>query len=252
MRPLSRWIPLTLDVPMRPLLILKTGQTLPSLRTQGEDFEDWIRHGLDGAATLTVDVTAGQPLPELSSCSGIVVTGSPAMVTDQAEWSERSADYLRAALACSLPVLGICYGHQLLAHALGGVVGYHPQGREIGTVDIRLNAAHGGDALFAGLPARFPAHATHSQSVLQLPPGAVLLASSEHDAHHAFRVGELAWGVQFHPEFDARIMRTYIQERQQDLRREGLDVEALLGQVRPTPEATRLLRDFARLARQGV
>ena len=233
---------------MAPLLILKTGQTLAPLRAQGEDFEDWIRRGLGCRDVIVVDVAAGEALPPLASCRGIVVTGSPAMVTDRAPWSEHSADYLREAVERSVPVLGICYGHQLLAHALGGTVDYHPQGREIGTVDVRQTGAVPDDPLFARLPLSFPAHATHSQSVMTLPAGAVLLASSAHDAHHAFRVGDCAWGVQFHPEFDARVMASYIRERQDDLRAEGLNVEAILGRVRNTPEATGMLRDFAVLA----
>ncbi|MEZ4555438.1 MAG: gamma-glutamyl-gamma-aminobutyrate hydrolase family protein [Caldilineaceae bacterium] len=51
------------------------------------------------------------------------MTGSHSMVTDRAAWSERSADWLRAVVAAEWPVLGICFGHQLLAHAWGGVVG---------------------------------------------------------------------------------------------------------------------------------
>lgn len=232
---------------MSPLLILKTGQTLAPLRAQGEDFEDWIRRDLGCSDVTVIDVAVGERLPPLASWRGIVVTGSPAMVTERAPWSECSADYLREAVERAVPVLGICYGHQLLAHALGGTVDYHPKGREIGTVDVWQTGVASDDPLFARLPVTFPAHATHSQSVMTLPAGAVLLASNAHDAHHAFRVGENAWGVQFHPEFDARVMAAYILERQDDLRAEGLNVEAILGQVRNTPEATGILRDFARL-----
>src|SRR5690606_28142940 len=138
--------------------------------------------------------------------------------------------------AADLPVLGICYGHQLLAYACGGRVDYHPAGREIGTVDVSLTQSSRTDPLLADLPMDFPAHATHSQSVLELPANAVHLARSAHDNHHAFRVGTAAWGLQFHPEFDAAIMKTYIEERAGDLREEGLDVDRLLQQVKETPE----------------
>lgn len=235
---------------MKPLLIIKTGQTLACLKAQGEDFEDWIIAGLGLPASVVVvaDVVAGAVLPDPLQLAGIVVTGSPAMVTEHAPWSERSARYLREAVHAELPVLGICYGHQLLAHAMGGEVAYHPRGREIGTVAVSVTAAVLEDPLFAKLPPHFPAHASHSQSVLRLPEQAVLLASSAHDEHHGFRIGAKAWGVQFHPEFDARIMQGYVQARQEDLRAEGFDIEDVLRQIKPTPEATRLLRDFARLA----
>jgi len=234
---------------MKPLLIVKTGQTLPALRSNGEDFEDWIIRGMaiDVGRVLLVSAYADELLPELDDIAGMIVTGSPAMVTDQAQWSERCAGYIGDAVKRSVPVLGICYGHQLLAHACGGAVGYHPQGREIGTVAIENTAAAQRDSLFGAMPSRFLGHTTHSQSVLRLPEGAVLLASSAHDVHQAFRLGENAWGVQFHPEFDAEIMRGYVGERRAILLAEGYDIDRLIAGVFETPEATHLLREFALL-----
>ena len=233
----------------RPLLIMKTGKTLLSLRADGEDFEHWIIRGMQllASSTATVAVHEGEPLPALTDIAGIVVTGSPAMLTDGAAWNEVAAAYLQDAVRHALPVLGICYGHQLLAHAFGGCVDYHPAGREIGTVPITLHGDAWNDPLLAGVPEGFVAHATHSQSVLTLPTKATLLASSPHDPHHCFRIGERAWGVQFHPEFTAAVMRTYVLERQEALETEGLNADALLAEVEETPHATQILRNFARI-----
>lgn len=230
-------------------MIMKTGETLEPLRAGGEDFEDWMRAGLglDAEAAPALSVHLGQPLPEASTLAGVVITGSPAMLTDGAAWNLVAADWVRDAVARGLPVLGICYGHQLLAHACGGQVDYHPAGREIGTVPVTLTAAAREDVLLAALPECFHAHTSHSQAVLTLPDRAVLLAASAHDAHHAFRIGERAWGVQFHPEFTARVMRTYVQVRQEALREEGFDVDALLRDVVETPAASAILRRFAAL-----
>lgn len=82
-------------------------------------------------------------------------SGSSAMISHREAWNERTADWLRDAAACATPVLGICYGHQLLAHALGGRVGPNPHRREIGTVLLRL-ASEAGDALLALLPREKP------------------------------------------------------------------------------------------------
>ncbi len=233
----------------KPVLIMKTGETLAPLRARGEDFEDWIEAGLGltSAQLSNRHVARGQPLPGVAEVAGVVITGSPAMLTDGAPWNEVAAQWLREALACELPVLGICYGHQLLAHACGGRVDYHPQGREIGTVPVALAPSACADVLLGALPATFAAHTTHSQSVLQLPPTATLLASSVHDRHQAYRVGASAWGVQFHPEFTAEVMRTYVRERQHALQAEGFDVEALLRDVQETPAASGVLRRFAAL-----
>ncbi|MGJ8689689.1 MAG: glutamine amidotransferase [Gammaproteobacteria bacterium] len=235
---------------MKPILILKTGQTIAQLLRHGEDFEDWIVRGaqlLPGQFCVT-DAYAGAPLPALESLAGIIVTGSPAMVTELAPWSEECGRYMRQAYSQGIPMLGICYGHQLLAHACGGEAGYHPQGREIGTVDVDLFEAAKTDPLFRSLPSRFSGHTTHSQTVLSLPPEAVLLARSAHDPHQAFRLGECAWGVQFHPEFSATHMTGYIQARQDELLEEGLDLDGLLAGVINTPEATSLLQKFVQLA----
>ena len=121
-------------------LIVKAGQTLPEIRALRGDFEDWIAAGmrLSRSEVGVVDVCAGESLPDPATPSCIVVTGSSSMVTDREPWSEQTAQWLRRAVEADAPILGICYGHQLLAHALGGVVGDNPQGREVGTVEVAL------------------------------------------------------------------------------------------------------------------
>ncbi len=104
---------------------------------------------------------------------------------DRVPWSEVLAAWVAEAVPMGIPVLGVCYGHQLLAHALGGEVDYHPAGPEVGTVPVRLTPAARTDPLFARLPETFYAHATHAQSVLRLPAAAVHLAGNDYEPHHA-------------------------------------------------------------------
>lgn len=222
------------------LWILKTGSTLPALRAQQGDFEDWIEAGL-GPADRPVHViqaeaagSAGFSWPDWSHIAGIVITGSHAMVTDDLPWMQASAEWLRAALGHRIPVLGICFGHQLLAKALGGVVGPNPRGLELGTVAIQATPAAQDDPLWRGLPPAFAANVVHYQSVLQPPPGAVVLAHNAHDPVHAFRVGADCWGVQFHPEFNAQAMRGYIEH-----------LQPAPAQAAATPDAAALLARFA-------
>lgn len=234
---------------MPAFVIIKTGSTPPPIRVAHGDFEQWFQRSLPEKLTVrVVDVAAGDDPGKPSDWSGILVTGSPAMVTAREAWSERTATWLAKAVDQSVPVLGVCYGHQLLAHALGGLVGFRDDGRESGTFAVDLLPEAAEDPLFGVMPDRFPVHLTHAQSVLELPPNAVRLASSSGERHQAFRLGQHAWGVQFHPEFDTAIMSAYLRQQTQALAAEGQDCAELLARVRETPEATGLLSRFARYA----
>ncbi|MGO9310239.1 MAG: glutamine amidotransferase [Spirochaetia bacterium] len=234
-----------------PILILKMGSTLPSLKSRKGDFEDWIIAGMGvGRRNVrAVDVSGGEQLPALNGHAGIVVTGSHAMVTDREDWSECAADWLRQAVNAGSPVLGICYGHQLLAHALGGEVGNNPKGREFGTVEVALEEAGRKDDLLSCLPPRARVHVGHTQSVLRLPPGAVRLASNTWDPNQAAWFGPAAWGVQFHPEFDSEIVREYIRHYGNLLAAEGQDPEMSLRSVEEAGSGRTILRRFAELTR---
>ena len=233
-----------------PFLIVETGQPVRSMRRYG-GFPHWIRvaAGLEAGETVVANVERGDALPGREGFAGVIVSGSAAMVTDRADWSERSAEWLREAAHEGLPLLGICYGHQLLAHALGGEVAYNPAGRESGTVHIDLHPHAQDDPLFSALPLKFTAHATHVQTVARPPEGATVLARSEQDDCHAFRWRDRAWGVQFHPEFATHHMRGYVHARAEHLRSEGHCPGTIARNVTAAPQARKLLRRFVRHAR---
>jgi GMP synthase (glutamine-hydrolysing) len=236
----------------RPFLILETGQPLRTLKRHG-GFSHWIRvaAGLGAHEAVVARIERGDPLPGRAGFAGIIVSGSPAMVTDRAAWSEQAAAWLREAAHDGQWLLGICYGHQLLAHALGGQVADNPAGRESGTVRIDLHPPAAQDPLFAHLPLDFVAHTSHVQTVLRAPEGATVLARSQRDACQAFRWGERAWGVQFHPEFATHHMRGYVQARAEHLRSTGQCPVQIHREVTAAPQARTLLRRFVRHARQA-
>lgn len=233
---------------MKPVLIIRTGRAPDTISHRHGDFPRWFRLGLRLRETCfrIVDVEHGDALPDHDDCAGAVITGSASMVTERLPWSERTAGWIRNAMDSELPMLGVCYGHQLMSHALGGRVDYLPGGREMGTLRIDTHAGAAKDTLGATLPASFHAHATHEQSVLELPRGAVSLARSERDPHHLVRYGKHAVSTQFHPEFSAEVMRAYIRRKRDVLGKEGHSPDAMLAAVVPTPHATMLLRGFVR------
>ncbi|MGD9265575.1 MAG: gamma-glutamyl-gamma-aminobutyrate hydrolase family protein, partial [Lysobacterales bacterium] len=122
----------------KPILLIKTGGTIKEVRPVSGDFEDWFERDMEVENFLQVDVYRRQELPAPGTVAGIVITGSAAMVSEKEDWSEYTAAWLREAVAREVPTLGVCYGHQLLAHALGGRAGPNPQGRQIGTVEAKL------------------------------------------------------------------------------------------------------------------
>ena len=235
---------------MKPLLILQTGSTYPALQRHYGDFPDWIRQGLgDQAPATVVDAREGQPLPGAAGFSGVVITGSHHMVTDEAGWMRHLMHWLEGTLqlAEAPPLLGICFGHQILAHTLGGEVGDHPQGMEVGTVALRTTSAARGDPLLAAFCDQPWAQMMHRQSVLTAPAGVEVLASNGHGSCQAFRYGHGAWGCQFHPEFSADVTRAYLQAmRGQQL--SDQQVDDLLPSVRECPQAGAVLAHFANQA----
>lgn len=225
---------------------------MPALAHRFGDFEHWILRGMDwpAEASRVVDVAGGEKLPSAGTPSAVAITGSHAMVSERLPWSEYTARWLAGAASRGVPILGICYGHQLLAHALGGIVDNNPSGREFGTVTIRMTDQAEGDPLLGIFRPAAPVHVCHTQAVLKLPPGAKLLASSQRDPHQAFVVGNCAWGVQFHPEFSTEVVAEYIRAHEAALRSEGQDPAWLLQTLSPNALGAGLLQRFAQIVRQ--
>jgi GMP synthase (glutamine-hydrolysing) len=227
--------------------VLVTGEPVPQARARRGDFADLIRLAAPGFGTLRWephDVRARAALPDLTRAFAVIVTGSALSVTEPLPWKEQVSACLRELVRAEVPLLGICFGHQLLGHALGGHVSSNPHGREMGTVDLERHE----DDPVCGLRGRVPVNTTHVDSVVTLPPGARVLGSTPQEPHAAVRFGPSAWGVQYHPELDAEVMRYYFEARRPLLQAEGWDVEAAERAVRDAPEGARVIERFLQLA----
>jgi GMP synthase (glutamine-hydrolysing) len=190
---------------------------------------------------LEVDARSANSFDEARGAAGYLVTGSSSSVTERATWMLRTEAFLRDLVKEEAPVLGICFGHQILAQALGGEVAKNPRGREIGTVSV---ARSEDDPLFEGIGAAFLANMSHMDTVAQLPRGARVLARTDLDPVAAYALGPRARCVQFHPEFDGDVMRGYVRARAHLITREGSDPDAIHARATDTPDGARLLRNF--------
>src|SRR3989475_4238035 len=213
------------------LLVVQTGST----HLHG-DYPRWFERAL-GFEMPVVRAHAAERLgPALDRVrpQGIIVTGSPLSVIEKTHWMLQLGDDLLRAGERGTPVLGVCFGHQLLARASGGDVVQNPRGREIGTVRVQLTEAGRKDPLFAEWTdaTEIEVQATHVDAVDPLPPGATVLASNENTAAQAFRLSETVAGVQFHPELWPEAMRDLILSRRDKLAAEGRDARALANEVR--------------------
>lgn len=238
---------------MHALYIVKTGSTFPDIAKQQGDFEQWIATGLNAPQpgrtpsqeVIVLDAQSIPAYPATQHCMGVVISGSHAMVTDNAPWMQALEHWLYAVCMAGIPVLGICFGHQLLAKTLGGLVDKHPAGLEIGTVAVELQADVSHDPIWQHMPRCFDAQVVHFQSVQRLPPEACLLAANAHEPHHAFRWRNNVWGVQFHPEFSPAAMQAYIDHVVGDVdHQNAADLPTAQLRCARTPDAAQLLRQF--------
>jgi len=166
-----------------------------------------------GARLEVVRADLGQPIPaDLASADALMVLGGTMNVYQEAEhpWLADEDRALKDAVERGQPVLGVCLGGQMLAKAMGARV-HLMTSREVGLMPIELTEAGKQDQLFAGLgPA--PAFVSWHDDTFDVPEGAVRLAGSAGCANHAFRVGERAYGLQFHPEVSTAMLDSWLEK----------------------------------------
>lgn len=138
---------------------------------------------------------------------GVIISGSPGSATENDEANQNLLLLLRTCLMHRIPVLGVCYGHQMIARFLRGNVQPHPEGLQLMNTEIELTPAGRACPLFKGMRTKFKAISGHADYVPDLPPNCHRLAGSELTQVQAFKFQNLLYGVQFHPEFTEDIIK---------------------------------------------
>lgn len=209
-----------------------------------------------GLGLEVVEPWRGDALPpSLEGYQALVVMGGPQQAYDDrsAPWLRATKDLIRAAVAAKLPTFAVCLGAQLLAEATGGRVVEGAEGPELGAKLVAKRDLAAADPLFWDLPLSPVVVQWHWDVVRDLPPGATLLMSSPTYPHQAFRVGECAWGIQFHVETPPEMVARWAEHDASELLALGLDPQAVLDRTLPELDEMdevwgEVLRRFARLA----
>ncbi|HEY5245624.1 MAG TPA: type 1 glutamine amidotransferase [Acidimicrobiales bacterium] len=172
---------------------------------------------------------AGEPVPgRASDFDGLVVMGGPMSAVSDAGFPTRRQEIalVADALDVALPTLGVCLGSQLLAVAAGGRVMAGRNGLEVGWAPVRFDAAAADDPFLSTVPTELTVLHWHGDTY-ELPPEAVPLASSASYAQQAFRVGDRAWGLQFHVEVDQVAVDAFVDLFGDDVLAAGTTPEAI-------------------------
>ncbi|GHG63601.1 type 1 glutamine amidotransferase [Streptomyces griseocarneus] len=215
---------------------------------------DWLNE--DGIDLEVIAAHDGAGPPARLGHRALLVLGGGYLPDDdeRAPWLAPTRALVAQALETGAPFLGVCLGGQLLAHVAGGTVRGRHGAPEIGSTPLTLRPEADDDPLFTGLPRRVTAIEQHVDAITALPPDAVWLVTGEHCPYQAFRVGEHAWGVQFHPEAGPDTVRRWDRDRLTAL---GLDPDELLRRATADePAAAAIWRKvaarFARVVRTTV
>lgn len=173
----------------------------------------------------TVSLSQGESLPALDEVAGVVVMGGPMSAYQEQDYPffTKEMAFIRDVVEQGIPFLGVCLGAQLMAQAFSAKVEKNPKGYEMGWIPLNRYPEADEDPLFADLeiPPLFQLHG----DVFELPEGAIPLLSSEKTRYQAMRMGEKAYGIQFHPETNADMLKSVFEEYQLSFPQEQLHQE---------------------------
>jgi GMP synthase-like glutamine amidotransferase len=212
-----------------------------------EMFEKLLAPHVPGLELTWFDACSGKLPAAPDACDAFVCTGSRYSVYDDRDWIESLKQFVRDLHDARTPFVGICFGHPILAQALGGEVSPAAYGWGIGVHDMALVNA---EPWIEPREAHCRLQYMHADQVQRMPEGSTLLASAPHCPVAMFRVGETMLGVEGHPEFPAAYEEALLRARRERIGAERVDA-AIASLATPTDEklAGRWIANFIERAR---
>lgn len=222
--------------------ILKCGQAPEVMRGASGDYDDMFERLLAGRG-FTFDsyhVEAMEFPADIRAADGWLITGSKHGVYEDHAFIPPLEDFIRRAMAAGVPMVGVCFGHQIIAQALGGEVIKHPSGWAVGAQDYVFG------------PDRVTLNAWHQDQVIRAPQGAERAATSPFCEHAALVYGDRAFTVQAHPEFDDAFVEGLIEHRAKGVVPPPLlaEARARMGEATGTPALADRIEAFFKHPRE--
>lgn len=195
---------------MKDVLIIDCGPSLSDVSTHYGVAPEWIMESLKnkGCNFTWVKPYVGDKI-QSNNADAWIITGSPCSVYNCEAWMVNLEEEMKNIQSSQIPVLGICFGHQLIAKCFGGTVELNPQGWELGAYPVQFTAAGKKSQLFSGMEENAIVYESHQDSVTVLPENAIELARNN-KGNQAFMIHDNFYGVQFHPEFSWEVIKMYV------------------------------------------
>ena len=194
---------------MKDVLIIDCGPSLSDVSKHYGVAPEWIMESLKnkGCNFTWVKPYVGDKI-QSNNADAWIITGSPCSVYNCEAWMVNLEKEMKNIQSSQIPVLGICFGHQLIAKSFGGKVELNPNGWELGAYPVQITAAGKKSHLFSGIENYAIVYESHQDSVTVLPQNAIEFARNN-KGNQAFIIHDYFYGVQFHPEFSWEVIKMY-------------------------------------------